>query len=68
MVKIQVIDRNKKKDAQILQDISMTPAERFKRMFDLIEFCIIFSKAPQLPFDNADEPFFILKRKDEIYP
>jgi len=44
MIKIQIVDKDKKKEALVLQDISMTPSERFIRMFDLIEFSIAFSK------------------------
>jgi hypothetical protein len=58
MIKIQVIDKDMKKEAQILQDISFTPEQRFIRMFDLIEFGIVFSKGltklPTRPFANND--------------
>lgn len=51
MIKIQIIDKDKKKDAQVLQDISMTPSQRFIRMFDLIEFCITFSGGQKPPVE-----------------
>jgi len=51
-VKIELIDIDKKKEAQVLQDISFTPSERFVRMFDLIEFCIAFSGFPKVILDK----------------
>lgn len=61
-LKIQLIDINKKKEAQVLQDISFTPAERFVRMFDLIEFCIAFS-GPKVHLDKENFNVVVLKKK-----
>ena len=47
--RIELIDLAKKKEAQMLYDISLTPSQRFVRMFDLIEFCILFSKEKKVP-------------------
>jgi hypothetical protein len=63
MIKIQLIDKDKKKDAQILQDLSLTPSQRFIRMFDLIEFCIAFSKSDITPLSNSDYHVINLKKK-----
>ena len=62
-LKIQLIDINKKKEAQVLQDISFTPAERFVRMFDLIEFCIAFSVFPKVPLGKENFNVVVLKKK-----
>lgn len=62
-MKIKLVDRDKKKDDQVLQDISMTPEQRFVRMFDLIEFCIEFSRDPKPPLDKKGCTIITLKRK-----
>jgi hypothetical protein len=63
MIKIQIIDKDKKKDAQVLQDISMTPSQRFIRMFDLIEFCIAFSRNQEPTVENNVTSVITLKKK-----
>jgi len=62
-LKIELIDFSEKKEGQILQDISFTPAERFVRMFDLIEFCIVFSGSPKVPLNKAGYTVVTLKKK-----
>ena len=62
-MKIQLIDIDKKKDAQILQDIAMTPSERFVRMFDLIEFGLAFSQFRKIPEDREGWTTFTLKKR-----
>lgn len=62
MIKIQIIDKDKKKDAQVLQDLSLTPSQRFVRMFDLIEFCVVFSKSNVAPLNNSDYHVINLKK------
>ena len=47
----------------MLRDVSFTPAERFVRMFDLIEFCIAFSALPKLNLDKEKFNVIVLKRK-----
>lgn len=61
--KIELIDLDKEKDAQVLQDISFTPSERFLRMFDLVEFCIAFSDTPKIPLNKRNCYVFTLKKK-----
>ena len=63
MLKVQIIDREKKKEAQVLQDMSMTPTQRFIRMFDIIEFCIAFSRYPHEPMDDTNATVITLKKK-----
>jgi hypothetical protein len=63
MKKIELIDLKIKKEGQVLQDISLTPSERFVRMFDLIEFCIAFSRFPQIPIDKNDFNVITLKKR-----
>lgn len=38
MRKATIFDINHKKDQQVADDVSMTPAERIDRMFELMEF------------------------------
>lgn len=63
MVKIQIIDINKKEDAKILRDISLTPSERFVRMFDLIEFSIAFSVSKKVPQSKKGCDVITLKKQ-----
>ena len=62
-MKIELIDIDKKKDAPVLRDISFTPAQRFVRMFDLIEFCTVFSPAPKTPLDKEGWTVITLTKK-----
>jgi hypothetical protein len=62
-LKIELIDIDKKKEAQELQDISFTPSERFVRMFDLIEFCIAFSPLPKIALTKDGYHVVTLKKK-----
>jgi len=62
-VKLQIVDINKKKDYQVLQDLRFSSSQRFVRMFDLIEFCIAFSRHPQLPIDERGRNIITLKKK-----
>jgi hypothetical protein len=64
MIKIQIIDKDKKKDAQVLHDLSLTPSQRFVRMFDLIKFCITFSKSDITPLSNSD--YHVINRKKKV--
>jgi hypothetical protein len=62
-VKLQIVDINKKKDYQVLQDLRFSSSQRFVRMFDLIEFCIAFSGQAQLPIDDRGRNIITLKKK-----
>jgi hypothetical protein len=62
--KIEVIDINKKKEGQILQDISLTPGERFVRMFDLIEFGFAFSSLPKVMEERIGMTVFTLRKNE----
>jgi hypothetical protein len=62
MKKIELIDLQKKKDDQVLQDISLSPAERFVRMFDLIEFCFAFSRLPKMNSEIKGMTVITLKK------
>jgi hypothetical protein len=60
--KIELISLKEKKDGQILQDISLTPEQRFVRMFDLIEFNFAFSPRPKINSDRPGMTEFVLKK------
>lgn len=62
-MKIELVDIKEKKDSQILEDINLSPSQRFERMFDWIEFCIAFSKTPKMPTDKVGWTTVILKKK-----
>ncbi len=62
MKKIQIIPFENKKDAQIEQDMKMTYAERWVRMWELIELSIAFSPTKKLKVFDADDKFITLKR------
>ena len=62
MKKAQFIRFTKKKDQQILDDIQMTPQERFLKMFKLIELSIALSPEKRLKV-FSDDRFIELKRK-----
>ena len=62
-MKIELIDIDKKKEGQILQDVSLTPEQRFVRMFDLIEFCIAFSRLPKVILEKKDLTVFTLSKR-----
>lgn len=61
--KIQLLDIDKKKDAQVIDDISLTPSQRFMRMFELIEFCALFSRGAKTPLDKEGWTVITLKKK-----
>ena len=48
MKKAVLIPMEKKKDAQIQQDIELGPRGRFLKMFDLISLSIMFSSSGKL--------------------
>ena len=62
MKKAQFIKLSEKKDQQVLDDIQMTPEERFMKMFKLIELSLLFSPDKQLKV-FSDTRFIELKRK-----
>ena len=62
MKKIQIIPYENKKDAQIERDINMSYAERWVRMWELIEMSLAFSPTKQLKVFDADDKFITLKR------
>ncbi len=62
MKKAQFIRFTEKKDQQILDDIQMTPQERFLKMFKLIELSIALSPEKRLKV-FSDDRFIELKRK-----
>ena len=62
MKKAQFIPFSEKKDQPILDDIRMTPEERFIKMFELIELSLLFSPNKQLKV-FPDDRFIELKRK-----
>ena len=62
MKKAQFIKLSEKKDQQVLDDIQMTPEERFVNMFKLIELSLLFSPDKQLKV-FTDDRFIELKRK-----
>ena len=62
MKKAILVKLNEKKNAQIEQDIAMTPQERFYHMFKLIELATMFSKEKEIR-QVEKENSFLLKRK-----
>lgn len=62
MKKIQIIPFENKKDAQVELDMKMTYAERWVRMWELIELSIAFSPTKQLKVFDQDDKFITLKR------
>lgn len=64
--KIKLIDIDKKKDAQVLEDISLTPSQRFVRMFELIEFCAQFSHGDNVPLGKDGRTVITLKKKKTV--
>jgi hypothetical protein len=60
--KLELISLKEKKDGQVLQDISLTPQQRFVRMFDLIEFSFAFSPRPKIDSDRPGMTVFVLKK------
>ena len=62
MKKIQIIPLENKKDAQIEQDIRMTHAQRWERMWQLIEFSIALSPNKSLKSFEQPDKFITLKR------
>ena len=62
MKKAQFIKLSDKKDQQVLDDIRMTPEERFLKMFKLIELSLLFSPDKRLKV-FSDDRFIELKRK-----
>ena len=62
MKKAQFINLSDKKDQQVLDDIRMTPEERFIKMFKLIELSLLFSPDKRLKV-FSDDRFIELKRK-----
>lgn len=62
MKKAQFIRFDEKKDQQLQDDIRMTPQERFKRMFQLIELSLAFSPTKKLKA-FSDDRFIEVKRK-----
>jgi hypothetical protein len=65
MIKVQLVDIEDKKEAQVRRDMSLTPEERFKRMFDLIEFCAVFSKVPKPILVDHSLQVFVLRKRVE---
>jgi len=62
MKKAQYIPFDQKKDQQVLDDIRMTPEERFMKMIELIELSIALSPTGRLKV-FTDDRFIELKRK-----
>ena len=61
MKKAVLIPLEKKKDAQVRQDIELGPGGRFLKMFDLISLSIMFS--PKRKLEKEKRPNFVeLKR------
>lgn len=60
--KAQYIPFADKKDQQVLDDIRMTPEERFMKMIELIELSLTFSPTRRLKV-FTDDRFIELKRK-----
>lgn len=59
--KAQYIPLSDKKDQQVLDDIRMTPEERFMKMIELIELSLTFSPTQRLKV-FTDDRFIELKR------
>jgi hypothetical protein len=62
MRKALVVSFDDKKDSQLLEDDALGPAGRFKKMFELISFSLLFSPNKQLK-QFSDSRFIELKRK-----
>lgn len=62
MKKARFVKISEKKDQQVLDDIRMTPQERFLRMFELIELSIALSPNKKIK-EFYDDRFIELKRK-----
>ena len=60
---IQIIPIENKKDAQIEEDIRMTPLQRWIRMWELIELSIALTPHKQLKVVDQPDRFITLKRK-----
>jgi hypothetical protein len=58
----QFIPFENKKDAQVELDRSMTPAQRWTRMWELIEISFAFSPNKTLKVFDKDDKFITLKR------
>lgn len=62
--RIQIISIDAKKEAQILEDMRMTPEQRFRRMFDLIELSIRLSNGRPLKVYDPNDGAIVLKRRE----
>ncbi len=62
MKKAQSIPFSAKKDQQVLDDIHMTPEQRFMKMIELIELSLAFSPTQRLKV-FTDDRFIELRRK-----
>ena len=62
MKKVQIIPFENKKDAQMELDIRMTPEQRWRHMWKLIELAITFSPTKKLKVFGQDDKFITLKR------
>jgi hypothetical protein len=62
MKNIQIIPLEKKKDAQVEQDIRMTPIQRWEHMWKLIDLSISLSPFKSLKSFDEPDKFITLKR------
>ena len=62
MKKAQFIPFNEKKDQQVLDDMRMSPEERFMKMIELIELSIALSPTGRLKV-YTDDRFIELKNR-----
>jgi hypothetical protein len=60
--KLELVSLEEKKEGQVLQDISLTPEQRFVRMFELIEIGFAFSPRPKVDSDRPGMTVFVLKK------
>lgn len=62
MRQVQIIPLENKKDAQLEQDMRMTPAQRWIHMWKLIELSIALSPNKKLKVFDEPDKFITLKR------
>ncbi len=62
MKKAKFVPLEEKKDLQVQEDIRMTPEQRFRRMFELIELSLTFSPTRKLKV-FTDDRFIEVKRR-----
>ena len=60
--KPQLVEFQDKKYAQALQDMAMTPLQRWHKMFEMIEFSVAFSKDKKILHDDTANCFTLKKK------